>query len=569
MKKIFLLLTLIVIFAASKAQTSPGSDNPCDAQSWPVFAADVLSPECLPIQTIAYVIQYANATLTGGIPNPSCVLTNSQNIRDVWVRCQVPASGRLSIRITEGFPDLVLAAYTRVGGCAGTYTEIGCNNDYFDINPRLQLSGLTPFTEVYVRIFNNPTTVVTSGTFRMCISDYYNNLPIVDNSTKVGIGALTPFAKLDVAGTGIFRDKTFFAKDIEARGRLKLKGGLHVDSLIIRGAGFPGEYLTSDVNGVATWQALPVGANVWGSAGANIYNNNTGNVGIGTTAPTYKLHFGYANNGLRIEGPEFSASGGAALSIGGFGDIAVDKPGVVGGRFTIKENGNVGIGTDNPSVALSFANTVGDKISLFSNSAIQQYGLGIVSNTMQLFAPNTSDIAFGTGNSAGFTENLRIKGNGALAVQSNTGTPGQVLTSNGSGGAATWMSPLAHSAAGSIFYPSVFVYGISVLTSITRTITIPAGQSARLLISANIGYEGGGCIGVPCTNSGILRVLVDGVESHYVPFDQASGKYSSLTVSNFPVDVSSGLHTIQFKLFTGDGASTFFPTSSTIIAIPL
>jgi Chaperone of endosialidase len=348
MKKIFLLLSLIVIFTNVDAQV-PAYDNPCGAVSWPVFSADVLSPECLPIQTSAYYFQYTNATLTGGIPNPSCVLTNPQNIRDIWFRCTVPASGRLSIRITEGFPDLVMTAYTAVGGCGGTLTEVGCNNDYTDINPRVQLSGLTPLTLVYIRIFNNPSSVVTSGGFRMCISDYYDNLPVVDNSTKVGIGATTPFAKLDVAGTGIFRDKTFFAKDIEARGRLKLSGALNVDSLLIRGAGSTGSYLTSDFNGVAIWQPLPAGATAWGSTGADIYNNNSGNVGVGISNPSYKLHLGNTNDGLRIEGPTTAGSGGSALNIGGFGDVIIDKPGVVAGRFAIKESGDVGIGSATPS----------------------------------------------------------------------------------------------------------------------------------------------------------------------------------------------------------------------------
>jgi hypothetical protein len=73
-----------------------------------------------------------------------------------------------------------------------------------------------------------------------------------------------------------------------------------------------------------------------------------GNVGIGTANPTNRLHISNANNSVRIEGPSTSGTGGKALAIGGFGDVDVDAPGIVGGRLKIKENGNIGIGTSDP-----------------------------------------------------------------------------------------------------------------------------------------------------------------------------------------------------------------------------
>ena len=82
-----------------------------------------------------------------------------------------------------------------------------------------------------------------------------------------------------------------------------------------------------------------------------------GNIGVGTSLPGYKLHLGNSNNGLRIEGPALSGTGGSALNIGGWGDVIVDVPGVVGGRFIIKENGNIGIGKANPAYRLD---VVGD-----------------------------------------------------------------------------------------------------------------------------------------------------------------------------------------------------------------
>jgi len=76
-------------------------------------------------------------------------------------------------------------------------------------------------------------------------------------------------------------------------------------------------------------------------------------VGIGTTNPSYKLHVGSANSGLRVEGPPQGGTGAVAASFGGHGDFAIDGPGIVAGRFVVKDSGLVGIGTSSPDTLLS------------------------------------------------------------------------------------------------------------------------------------------------------------------------------------------------------------------------
>jgi hypothetical protein len=71
-----------------------------------------------------------------------------------------------------------------------------------------------------------------------------------------------------------------------------------------------------------------------------ILSLNTGKVGIGTNSPITKLH---VNGGVRIE-EEFS--------MGGSGVFGIDRFGVVNGRFVVLANGNVGIGTDAPTAKL-------------------------------------------------------------------------------------------------------------------------------------------------------------------------------------------------------------------------
>src|SRR5882724_2521062 len=66
------------------------------------------------------------------------------------------------------------------------------------------------------------------------------------------------------------------------------------------------------------------------------------NVGIGTTAPAFKLHvFDSSNSGLRVE---TVATGGTLASFGGNGDFQIDGVGIPGGRFEVLQNGRVGIG---------------------------------------------------------------------------------------------------------------------------------------------------------------------------------------------------------------------------------
>ncbi len=87
------------------------------------------------------------------------------------------------------------------------------------------------------------------------------NSQIFDNATNVGIGTSTPSAKLDV------------------NGQIKIQGGTPGS----------GKILTSDASGLATWQ-LPGADSQWASNGANIFNKNSGNVGIGISTPKARLH---------------------------------------------------------------------------------------------------------------------------------------------------------------------------------------------------------------------------------------------------------------------------------------
>ncbi|HUR31245.1 MAG TPA: tail fiber domain-containing protein, partial [Saprospiraceae bacterium] len=100
--------------------------------------------------------------------------------------------------------------------------------------------------------------------------------------------------------------------------------------------------------------------------------------------------------------------------------------------FYVSESGNsrsygnhyvdlkLGIGTVTPQYPLVFGPALGDKISLYGGygaANADHYGFGIQSSLMQLFTPtSTSDIAFGYGRSAAFTERMRITGDGFVGI---------------------------------------------------------------------------------------------------------------------------------------------------------
>ena len=80
------------------------------------------------------------------------------------------------------------------------------------------------------------------------------------------------------------------------------------------------------------------------------WDNASGNLGMGAGPSPFRLNlFTPSNSGLRVQ---TNIAGGAVASFGGFGDFQIDAPGVVGGRFAVRESGRVGIGTNSPLAAL-------------------------------------------------------------------------------------------------------------------------------------------------------------------------------------------------------------------------
>jgi hypothetical protein len=254
-----------------------------------------------------------------------------------------------------------------------------------------------------------------------------NNTPklTVVNNGNTGIGTSVPTEKLEVAG--------------------KIKT---TDLQITTGAA-NGKILSSDAGGNASWTSPTVPANYWTASGSSIYNNNTGNVGIGTNAPNAPLQFATSNQKRKIVLFETANNDNQFFGFGVFAGelryqtgVATDdhvfytaaSAGSSNELMRIKGNGNIGIGTSTPNAALQFSNnTANRKIVLYegANNDHQFNGFGLNPGVLRYQVNNTSDdhVFYAGTSTTTSNELLRIKGNGNTGI--GTAIPASKLEVNG------------------------------------------------------------------------------------------------------------------------------------------
>ncbi|MGK0315185.1 MAG: hypothetical protein ACI86M_001413, partial [Saprospiraceae bacterium] len=205
----------------------------------------------------------------------------------------------------------------------------------------------------------------------------------------------------------------------------------------------------------------------WTITGNDIYNTNSGKVGIGNSTPDSKLHVqagvagnvtAHPNSLVTLENnnsayinfltPELAESGilfGTATDNSKGGIIYNDSDNLefrTNGNQTRMElnstgdlflnSGNIGLGVPNPTSRLHFNNVAEKKICLFESSS-SFYGLGISDSQMNYHVSSSAaDHVFYTGGTNGNgTELLRMKGDGTVGIGTTTIPTGYKLAVDG------------------------------------------------------------------------------------------------------------------------------------------
>lgn len=314
--------------------------------------------------------------------------------------------------------------------------------------------------------------VVTQGTNTLGFTGSSVNAFSVDGTTmsvdaqnnRVGIGTAAPTNDLHVAITTLGGGVTVSGPTPGYR--LSPNAGA---SIAFGAANIANEW----ASGSAANDAVMVNQHATGklilatgsAAAARMTVTPSGNVGIGTTAPSGALHVNGANGASSwtyIQGN--TGAGGAgnpspsittglmmgwnATNIGGESEIIFGSGGGTDPKLnfatwngttktqimSMNDNGNVGIGTINPNAPLQFASAVANrKIVMYenANNDHEYWGFGVNPSTLRYQVASTggSHIFYAAASSTASNELMRVQGDGNVGI--GTATPSTKLTVSG------------------------------------------------------------------------------------------------------------------------------------------
>ncbi|MBL0134760.1 MAG: hypothetical protein IPP79_12575 [Chitinophagaceae bacterium] len=305
------------------------------------------------------------------------------------------------------------------------------------------------------------------------------------------------------------------------------------------------------------------------------------NVGVGTVTPVTKLDVASGNNwdlvngegDMRVGNATYRLKFGLALGGSGAGAAGIMQFGAPGGYNVLslgaqgvnllQLNGNLGrlgMGTDNPSGKLEIYSGPGVPQQVLTQTSTGDFSrirfrngnslvntrfwdaaafiapTGAVDDRLNFFSPVGGNI-------------LGLSGTGAVYFNGNAGNAGQVLKSNGAAGAAVWTEPETMYTA--VPNPSPYVMMLDnipgyVYANVSHTINL--NVPSTVLISASFNADVTLCA---FCGAGVnqITLIIDGTELTNKPFflTAPSGGLTNVTISNYPISMAAGQHTIQFK----------------------
>ena len=234
------------------------------------------------------------------------------------------------------------------------------------------------------------------------VSNDVNAITILRESANVGIGTTTPTSKLQVSGnayiTGQFGQGVAIANKVAAYGGEFRTSGASAQIFFGRsGSNIGSGAIGADSTYVFRVWTIP-------GFGNPFVIKQDGNVGIGTTSPSQKLHV-HSTSGdgmIRVSGDNILNSGGEIKGFNnGFAfNVAPNGGGTYVERMRINGSGNVGIATTSPGYKLDVNDTarVRGELRIGANINAYQGDASIwVPNVGQAFTvkANTGDVGIG------------------------------------------------------------------------------------------------------------------------------------------------------------------------------